>query len=860
MKKQKIVIMNGLFILVILCLWLGISSLNKIRADSKEETVATENPKEFPASTELEQEPNRLGLANQRILSDDAIPAIPLDGLFQIPTKANSKLVEDKVIITEKKKAQIGSIFSVEDMKLNLTKRFTAEMFIKIDGDADGVTFVMHDDPNATKTFDKVSGKSLGVYPGDIYKISGGGYVLSKSMKRSFAVEFDTYDKADDYYDWLVDRNGGRGHVAYTFPDKVEEYTLGAYNRIQGINHHAVQYPKFKLGDNIWRKFSITWTPFDEVGNGQLRYKLDGLESVIATIPRSTFDTDFVYWGFTGSTGAEIEEAMVSFASVPGLIYYDDTLEVLNETGGVMTDSSAVSNDSELTVQYTGEYNGGLRDLLNPVLTLDLTSGQVYQEGSFVVNGQSVTPIVSGGSLSLNLADLSLENKDVQVSFKIKNEGFQSLDKATITSRFSGSNYIQVEGSSVSYIIDAEPPKGTGKLTVIDQGDAERIISASDYKSFLSALSDDYSSSENISVSLKPDQDIENKVKELGPTTFELVAKDEAGNEVVINVPIFVKGETDQIVTDGVFLLKGNRFSMKKKDYPDTENALKNMILSKATVELWQADAFGNFEKLDTNMLLVDMTQIPKPGMLPESKVYPLAVALSNSQLIINLTIEIKDASIMVAFLNEVGASLHEPVELLGNVGELKDLTQDVTVQKVLQRIKEKHYELVESPAEETKIPIEIDGSSVSYKFAGKLFIESFPSSLNFGDKYLTRSFIKDEQPKYDIPLIIGDTRNSKTPWTLTATLEQPLTSEENPSEVLSRAIWYKVNDSTKVPLTQGEAQPIEVGTVLGSAEYNVSESWNLNNTGVQLNVFSNEINQKGKYKAAILWQVAATP
>ncbi|WP_348921586.1 L-type lectin-domain containing protein [Enterococcus rotai] len=841
MKKIKIMLMSGLIMLFIVCLFVAASSSTKIKALSEEK----QNQSEV--------------IHNRSNFSDSTVPGIPLDDLFQIPMGANSKVVDNKVVITEKTINQKGSIFSVEDMRLNLTKQFSAEMFLKIDGDADGVTFVVHNDPSATKTFDKVNGMSLGVYPSSISKTSS-GYKLYKSMKKSLAIEFDTYNKTGDLFDWNINKNNGFGHVAYTFPDKGDEYTLGYWGSIQGINHHGLQYPTFKLGDNIWRKFTITWSPFDEAGNGQLKYQLEGLDAVIATVPRSTFDTDLVYWGFTGSTGAETEKATVSFASVPALVYYDDTLSLLSPAGEVMNADSAVSNGSELTVQYTGEYTGGLRDLFQPVLTFGLTSGQVYQEGSFLVNGERITPIISGNSLAVNLADLSLENKDVQVSFKLKNEGFQSLSKPSVTSNLSGSNYIQIEGSSVSYTIDAAPPSGVGKLTVVDQGDAPKILETIDYKQFLSSLSDDYSSVEGIEVTLKSDQDIESEVEQLGPANFELTAKDEAGNEATIKVPIFVKEKKEQVVTDGTLLLKGNHFSMKKKDYPKTQNELNTIILNKSALELWMFDRSGNYEKLDANMILVNTTQLPTPGIIPESKVYSIVVATSNSKLVLNLEMEINDASIRILFLNEAGKQLRESIELMGNVGEIKDLTKEASVQKAIQKIKEKHYELVESPSAESSIPIEIDGVSVYYKFKGQLFIESFPANLNFGDTYLTRPFIKEEQPVYDSPLVIGDTRNSKTPWTLTATLEQPLTSEENPSEVLSRAIWYKVNDSTKVPLYKGEAQPIEVGTVSGSGEYNISQGWDLNHTGIQLNVFSNEIVQKGKYKAAILWQVAVTP
>ncbi|OJG51482.1 hypothetical protein RV06_GL001623 [Enterococcus haemoperoxidus] len=219
-----------------------------------------------------------------------------------------------------------------------------------------------------------------------------------------------------------------------------------------------------------------------------------------------------------------------------------------------------------------------------------------------------------------------------------------------------------------------------------------------------------------------------------------------------------------------------------------------------------------------------------------------------------------KKQNVQVQFVDEEGTPLSDPVVLRGDAGTTIDLTKEATIQVVISSLVGKHFELVKAPNNESAISIDKEEKTVQYQFKGTLFVDSFPKTLNFGDKYLTKSFIKGEQPKYDVPLIIGDTRKKKTSWTLTATLAKPLTSQDSPSEVLPRALYYKQNDTTKVALKEGESQPIEVGTMSGTGIYNVSENWDSNKQGLQLNVFSNEVIQKGQYKAAILWQVSETP
>jgi hypothetical protein len=213
-----------------------------------------------------------------------------------------------------------------------------------------------------------------------------------------------------------------------------------------------------------------------------------------------------------------------------------------------------------------------------------------------------------------------------------------------------------------------------------------------------------------------------------------------------------------------------------------------------------------------------------------------------------------------VKFVDATGATIASEITIDRELETTIDLALEKEVQDTLTKLK-KQYTLDESSV--PKAPVKVDSSTASweYKFTGKLFIESFPSRLNFKETAtLGKKFIEVKQPKYDVPLVIGDTRNSKTPWQLTATLEKPLTSEESPSEVLKRALWYKKSDSSKEMLYENEALPIEVGTVSGTGEYNISSNWDTKTSGLEVNVYASEIIEKGDYKATILWQVETAP
>ncbi|WP_348921149.1 hypothetical protein [Enterococcus rotai] len=219
------------------------------------------------------------------------------------------------------------------------------------------------------------------------------------------------------------------------------------------------------------------------------------------------------------------------------------------------------------------------------------------------------------------------------------------------------------------------------------------------------------------------------------------------------------------------------------------------------------------------------------------------------------------EVAVKIRFVDEDGIDITkvEAINSTGIIGTNFDLLPlDTEIKKRLKVLEDEHYELVESPVNNQ---IVTESLELFYRFKGSLFIGSFPEILNFGDKYLNSSIIKGEQPKYDKDLVIKDTRkNNKGSWKLLATLEKPLTSADNPSEIINNVFYYRQDAGTRRPLLKGQALPIEAGVATTSGEYNISEKWTSNKTGLELDVYSHKVYQTGKYTASILWQVETTP
>lgn len=123
-------------------------------------------------------------------VEDNPPSSIILDGLFTTPsTGSNSSIINDQLVsVTPGTANQKGAIWSIDDIKMDLTKDFTATMYLYFGNNgnnaADGMAFVMHNDSRGVNAIAK-SGASLGVWADEGYngsKTSGIQKVLLLSL------------------------------------------------------------------------------------------------------------------------------------------------------------------------------------------------------------------------------------------------------------------------------------------------------------------------------------------------------------------------------------------------------------------------------------------------------------------------------------------------------------------------------------------------------------------------------------------------------------------------------------------------------------------------------------------------------
>ncbi|WP_317912680.1 lectin-like domain-containing protein [Carnobacterium maltaromaticum] len=340
--------------------------------------------------------------------------SLPIENVFFVPSGSNSYVDGNITIITKDIKSQVGSIFSTERNKLDLTQSFHAEMYVylgdKRNSAADGMTFVMHSDTNRANKFTGGTGDQLGVYA----KVGSGGYNgLKEQIERSFAIEFDTYYNGNSM-DKNVDKDAVKGHIAYSFPELTSSYKLDSGGKVESLIHKGLYYPTDYLSNGKWHLLIVNW----DITKNILAYNFDDAPTVNVPInPITVFGTTSVYWGFTGSTGGSSQESKVAFKQIPGLVNLSSNMKV-TKNGKDIANTTIPGADGDVKVEYELEYKGGKQNLLNPIFTLDLDGFLSLKPDTLTVNGQVVSDNnFVNGKLSYKLPTLSSANNKVTISF-----------------------------------------------------------------------------------------------------------------------------------------------------------------------------------------------------------------------------------------------------------------------------------------------------------------------------------------------------------------------------------------------------------------------------------------------------------
>ncbi|WP_010052199.1 L-type lectin-domain containing protein [Carnobacterium maltaromaticum] len=366
--------------------------------------------------------------------------SLPIENVFSIPVGANSYVDGNVAVITKDIKTQVGSIFSTEANKMDLTESFHAEMYVYL-GDkrhkaADGMTFIMHTDKKRTEKFTGGLGSQLGAYA----RVGSGKPGLQEQIERSFAVEFDTYHNRTDM-DVNISYNGNKGHIAYSFPELRSSYYLNNSGNVIGLIHQGLYYPSDNLSNGKWHLFSVDWN----ADKNELAYKFDDAPTVnVAINPTYVFGSTSVYWGFTGSTGDDSQESKVAFKQIPGLVNLSSNMKV-TKNGKDITESGVSATDGDVKVQFDVKYKGGKQNLLSPIFNLDLDGLLSYTPGTLTVNGTVVSDdFFVDGKLNYSLpTDLTPTEDTFTISFDGKPQIVTDKDTKTIINySLNAQNYI----------------------------------------------------------------------------------------------------------------------------------------------------------------------------------------------------------------------------------------------------------------------------------------------------------------------------------------------------------------------------------------------------------------------------------
>jgi len=176
---------------------------------------------------------------------------------------------------------QSGTAMVEKIMDLNNSFTITAEVFLGTnDGGADGLTFVLHNDPRGTTAIGDGEGSTLGAMANG----STGG------IEHGLSFEFDTYQSSFGSDDPAEDHTQIRD-TDFTFND-----TSGRVSTV-------TNFPNFE--DSTWHTFEISW----DTATSTLSYSIDGTTSANMQIQDPDIANTYfngasqIYFGFTAATG-----------------------------------------------------------------------------------------------------------------------------------------------------------------------------------------------------------------------------------------------------------------------------------------------------------------------------------------------------------------------------------------------------------------------------------------------------------------------------------------------------------------------------------------------------------------------------
>ncbi|WP_125771386.1 hypothetical protein [Companilactobacillus furfuricola] len=383
-------------------------------------------------------------------------------------------------------------------------------------GSGDGMAFVLQNDSKGISAISQSqqnqgqtrfgNGESIGVWGTDFDgNQTDPNQIAKTAIQNSFALEFDSF--GDITTDGSHPNNQGVGfdsqneiansnydstqHIAMAYPDSPNTYTpeRGTYGNYFVMKHSSLQSGVF-LPDGYWHHLTLKWNKGDgKIGRLTYEYndkKRDGTPNTYTNLNEnsngyidsnsylsSTQAVDISHfklpkegpmanklrWGFTGSTGENYQDNLISFETVPSAVNADISSSLFDETrqfeitNDQKTQQNKVHTGDDLTFKYHLAYLSGEKDWVNIYSKVDVPDGVKFVSADITYADGSTEQVT----------DPQID--DHQLTCKITRPLNQSMKNATLNVHSqAGTQELTVKPSHARFksqydILDTQTPQ-----------------------------------------------------------------------------------------------------------------------------------------------------------------------------------------------------------------------------------------------------------------------------------------------------------------------------------------------------------------------------------------------------------------
>ncbi len=263
------------------------------------------------------------------------LPTLPaVDTIFSINGNA-SKIDDDEIRLTPDAFSQSGSAFSTARIDFNYDWTFNFAVYLGVsDGGADGIGFVLHNDPRGSSVTGEFGG-GLGIL----------------NIQKSIGIEFDTWQNPE-YGDPVAD------HTSILLPDTTG---LDRLTTIESLSN---------IEDGQYHNVIVTWNATTKT----LSYTLDSVQR--GSVVRDVINQDFggeklIYFGFAASTGGAKNEHKIRISNFEGRLINSSGNDIINTANA----SPVIASPTGSPASFTVVENTSIATILADVNSSDAEDG-----------------------------------------------------------------------------------------------------------------------------------------------------------------------------------------------------------------------------------------------------------------------------------------------------------------------------------------------------------------------------------------------------------------------------------------------------------------------------------------------------